>query len=157
MAVHSPDIKLIEGIQIACAWAGAKKLRDAAEEIERQRNCFVSRDRSADELGVVYEHDTKHHEVLGGCMNDLDGMNFLDVVALVTRQIGADRYPAADLSVAIEKDGGVGISWKTERGKAQVFFDDSSRRPLFQPRYVNVTVVIRGPVLKWIYDVTEGA
>lgn len=155
-----PDIRLIEGIQIACAWAGAKKLTDAAAEIERQRGFPVSRDRDADELGVVYEHDIKHHEVLGGCLKDLANKNFLDVVALVTRQIGRERYLAEDLSVTIEKDGEVEISWRTEGGRAKVIFDNLPALrffPLLQPRYVKVTVEIRGPVLKWIYDVTEGA
>jgi len=152
-----PNIKLIEGIQIACAWAGATKLTDAAKEIERQRNCFVSRDRDADELGIEYPFDIKFHEVLGGNLKGLDGKNFLDVVAIVTRQIGRNKYPSRDLGVSIEKEESVEIFWKTEDGKAQVFFQELSARPVFRPRNVVVKVVILGQVLKWIYDATEGA
>lgn len=152
-----PDIDLMEGIQIACAWAGAKKLTDAAREIERQRKCIISRDHKADELGVVYEFDTEHQEAFGASLRDLTGKNFLDVVALAAGQVGKNRYSAQDLWISIEKEDRVRIFYKTRRGKVEESFDDLSDRPVLRSRKVKVIVEIEGSILKWIYDVTEGA
>ena len=153
-----PDINLMEGIQILCAWAGAKKLTDAAQEIERQRNFVVSRDHEADELGVVYEFDTEYLELLGGSLRELSGRNFLEIVAIVAEQLREGAYPEKDIWLSIEKGGSVEVVHKHKGGDQTIYFTDLNKKTLFQPRpHVTINVVIEGPVLKWIHDKTEGA
>lgn len=153
-----PDITLMEGIQIMCAWAGAKNLTNAADEVERQRRFVLSRDFDADELGIVYEFDIEYQEPLGASLNELSGKNFLEIVALVAGQLRKGRHPDEDLWLSIEKGGLVGLGYKYGDGKRTLRFLDLNKQTFFGPRpNVTINVVIKGPVLKWIYDVTEGA
>lgn len=153
-----PDINLMEGVQIACGWAGAKNLTDAAEEIERQRNFVVSRDYQADELGIVYDFDIEYRAAFGMSLKELSGKNFLEVVSLAASQSGAGAYPENDLWISVEKGGGVGLGYRHANRKQTLGFFNFNKQKLFGPQKpVSVTVKVRGPVLKWISDVTEGA
>ncbi|MEQ8898042.1 MAG: hypothetical protein RID23_13210 [Roseovarius sp.] len=147
-----PDINLMEAIQIVCAWAGVKNLTDAAEELQRQRNFQVSTD------GLTEETECKYMEAFGTSLKEISGQSFPDVVRLAACQLGEGKYPLQELWISIEKGGSVDLGYKRDDPNIRLLFYNLSTPEFFQPRKnVTINVVIRGPVLKWIYDVTEGA
>ena len=77
---------------------------------------------------------------------------------MIARQLVAEKYPAKNIWIAVEKGGSVEIGYWTKRGWASLRFVELSDSFSFvQKRNVSVTVTIRGPVLKWISEVTEGS
>lgn len=145
-----PAINLMEGLQIVCAWAGVRKLTDAAEELARQRNFHVDTD------GLSDKHLREFQPAFGATLGEISGSSFLEVVRLSARQVGAGNYPPKDLSITIQKSGAVEIDYKRGTTQSSLRIFDLNNQTVFQPRgNVSIKVVIRGSVLKWIYDVTE--
>ncbi|MDA3887913.1 MAG: hypothetical protein PF443_03720 [Allgaiera sp.] len=146
-----PDITLEEGVQLACAWAGAESLTMAADEVNRLKGFVL-----ATEPTPSIEDDCK--AIFGAERHEPSGMHFLDAASAITRQLGAERYPAKNIWIGVEKRGPVEIGFWSSRGWVKLRFVELSDGFAFSQRpNVSVTVSIRGPVLKWIFDVTEGA
>jgi hypothetical protein len=141
----------MEGLQIAFAWAGALKLTQAAEEIERLKRLKVTDP----------EPETRSSEAyvlaFGGKRADLVGKDFLEMAAIVACRLGQGLFEAHHIEVEIAKQGDVVIHYKSGRERTWLVFFYFGKARLFSPRPVRVTVDISGKVLKWIYDVTEGA
>lgn len=145
-----PAINLVEGLQIICTWAGVKKLTDAADELARLRNFHAETD------GLSDRHLDQHQAAFGTTLREISGRSFLEVMRRAARQLGDGNYSQNDLDVSIQKGGTVELFYKRGAFKASLRFVDLNTQPIIRPRgNVSVTVVIRGPVLKWVYDVTE--
>ncbi|MDW3118901.1 MAG: hypothetical protein R8G60_14830 [Roseovarius pacificus] len=157
-----PDITLREGLQIVCAWAGAKKLTDAAEEVKRLEHYHsdaVSKEKSEntkrdkDSFGSDF---VREHE-------DLNGKNFFVVLSEIVRWLGEEERKAERLWVSIQKGGKPEIHYDCKFPKKKSLgFVWCGKLDLFNnkkvpPKPVEITASIRGTVLKWIFDVTEGA
>ncbi|SLN58721.1 hypothetical protein ROG8370_02678 [Roseovarius gaetbuli] len=152
-----PDITLTEGVQLACAWAGAENLTLAASEVGRL-NGFVAL------TELVDEEDQFFAQLFGYGPREVPSKTFLDLVSMAARQLGAGKYPAKELWVNIEKCCSVDIIYRDDSGRTNLLFE----YPFFScppegisifehRRNVKVRVTINGAVFKWIFEVTEGA
>jgi len=157
-----PDITLREGLQIVCAWAGAKKLTDAADEVKRLEHYH------SDAIPNDESENTKRHKDLFGSEfgkkhKDLYGKNFFVVLSEVVRWLGEEELKAERLWVSIQKGGKPEIHYdykpSEKKGLGFVWFGklDLLNNKKEPPKPVEITASIRGTVLKWIFDVTEGA
>ncbi|NNU81360.1 hypothetical protein HMH01_13025 [Halovulum dunhuangense] len=155
-----PDITLQEGLQIAFAWAGAKHVTTAADEVERLQRFFLV----TVVQGGLFEGgeetvkaDKYFREVFGADPRDLNGMGFLDVLAIAARSLGTGKVPEKSMQVIITKGGMVGLSYQRDQKRPQLRFAEGGKFEFRQQPNVRVTFEISGAVLKWIFDVTEGA
>lgn len=153
-----PDVTLHEGVQVVCAWAGAKKLTEAAAELARLER-FHAETIPADEYEVRKGKTKTFADLLGGEEDELFGMGFLDVVCWTAQQLHRGEFPADDLCVSVEKGGVPEIFCDWEFSKKRQRFQNFGKLEFGKQRKaqnVVTTVGIRGTVLRWIYDVTEG-
>ncbi|SDJ31022.1 hypothetical protein [Lutimaribacter saemankumensis] len=146
-----PDITLKEGVQLVCAWARATNLTQAADEVRRLELCVMPTDGLADStLNEVVDP-------FGATLKDLSDSNILDAVTRLARQLGEKNYPDQKVSVTIEKNGPAEIFYGGLFDTKRLVFEDLPEKFEFKsPATVTVSVTIHGPVLKWIYDATEG-
>lgn len=156
-----PDINLVEGIQIVCAWAGVEKLTDAAEEVTRLEQ-YCPDAVPDDEYELTKKRKPLFGSDFGEEEKDLYGRNFFAVLCEVARWLGEERLEAKRVNFSIERGGPPEISYDWELEKRKLGFAWYGKLKLFQEKKtarapVVITASIRGPVLKWIYDVTEGA
>jgi len=159
-----PDITLKEGVQIVCAWAGAQKLTGAANEVERLKG-YRPRSIPDDEYEAITRKSKTVASIFGEEENQLYDMNFIEVVVWVTRQLGAKEEAADRIWLAIEKGGVPEITYKPSLSTVRLEFrkfpiklDWTTRQQGQTPKKnVTITSAVRGAVLKWIFDVTEGA
>ena len=156
-----PDINLLEGIQIVCAWAGVEKLTDAAEEVKRLEQYYPDAIPN-DEYELIKKRKPLFGSDFGEEEKDLYGRNFFVVLCEVARWLGEERLEAKWVLFSIERGGPPEISYGWELEKRKLGFECfgklkpiQGKKPARAP--VVITASIRGPVLKWIYDVTEGA
>lgn len=145
-----PDITLTEGLQVMLAWAGSHNLTHAVRELERLQTLFYFCDESSQTV------DADFIKIFGIPSSGLSGTSLFDILSLATRSLGAGGYPAKNLNVVVEKQGGVSLVFVTERGRITLRFIETGKFEFRPRRNVQVTVAISGAVLKWIYDVTEG-
>ena len=96
-----PDVTLHEGVQIVCAWAGAKKLTEAAAELVRLEQ-FYADTIPADEYELLKNKTKTFADLMGGEDASLFGMAFLDVVCWTAQQLHRGEFPADDLWVSVE-------------------------------------------------------
>ena len=158
-----PDITLLEGLQIALAWAGVQNLTMADQEVERLRKFHVQEGDYLESVGIEEPPEQPEFLELYGCSRTkLAGRNFFDVVATATQSIGQGKYPAREYFAHIQKGGAVELTHQS--GPMQTrrlrFADLGRKLEIGKPRKappVTVTVAISGNVLKWIYDATEAA
>ena len=99
---HRPDIDLKEGVQLVCAWAGADNLTLAAEEVKRLER-FVPNVTPPDEYALTKRTNTEFPKIFGMEEHELYGVNYLDIVTMIARQLVAGTFPAERLWMAIEK------------------------------------------------------
>lgn len=151
-----PDVTLKEGIQIACAWAGAENLTAAANEVLRLKEfVLVQNDPTEPSTNEFYQ-------LYGQPLNKLRGRNFIDIVVLAAAGVGQRQFDPGRLFLRLEKRGGVEIGYRLNLRDHPLYFQclgefDLETSLKSNPRNVSVIVEISGRVLKWIYDVTEGA
>ncbi|QFT62760.1 hypothetical protein [Roseivivax sp. THAF30] len=146
-----PDINLIEGVRIALAWAGAQKLTEAADEVERLGQFFYTND---EPQNVV---DAEFINLFGSKSEEFTGTNFWNMIVFATRRVGAEAYPSSKLQVHVTKNSGIEIKLLSGVRPVTVWFQFLGAFAFRKRRNVETTVSISGDVLKWIYDVTEGA
>jgi len=154
-----PNVTLHEGVQIVCAWAGAKKLTEAAAELARLEQ-FHAETVPADEYGLLKNKAKTFADLMGGEDAQLFGMPFLDLVCWTAQQLHRGEFPADKLWVSVEKGGVPEITCAWEFSTKSQRFQDLGKLDFNQqhtPKNVKTTVGIRGTVLRWIYDVTEVA
>ncbi len=156
-----PDINLMEGIQIVCAWAGVEKLTDAAEEVKRLEHYCAAANPDDEYVPIM-----KRKPLFGSDFREeeegLYGRNFFAVLCEVARWLGEERLEAKRVLFSIERGGPPELSYDWELEKRKLGFAWFGELKLFQENKparppVVIAASIRGPVLKWIYDVTEGA
>lgn len=157
-----PDVTLREGVQIVCGWAGANKLTNAAEEVKRLEH-YHPKPITEDENKTIQRAADLFGSDFGEEEKNLYGKDFFEVLSEVARWIGEEKLDADRVLMSIEKGGVPSISYTPEffqtRKLAFVWF---GKLNLFgakkeTPAPVIMTASIRGSVLKWIFDVTEGA
>jgi hypothetical protein len=149
-----PDITLEEGLQILLAWAGTEALTQAADELERlQHFCLVEHE-------LTIEDDAGFEIIFGSKYNDLAGESFFELLILAARNLGRDKYPPEGLWLVVEKKGGVDINYRSSNRRKHLNLGYFGKFEFPKPgsqRNVSVSVRISGRVLKWLFDVTEGA
>ena len=165
---HRPDINLREGVQLVCAWAGANNLTLAAEEVERLER-FVPNVTPPDEYALTKRTSADFPKIFGMEEHELYGVNYLDIVSMIARQLAAGTFPAERLWIAIEKGAAPEIRYSMDLRTQSLQFTELSTKLAFKANNgsetgsdladinVKITASIRGPVLRWIYEVTEGA
>lgn len=159
---HRPDVTLKEGVQIVCAWAGARKLTDAAAEVKRLE-MFIPHSIPPDEYEVMVEVHAKKGKktfsnLLGLEENHLDGRSFIYVVSWLAEQLGSEKYPAKNFWVWIEKGGNPKIGYYQMLRTHYLEFQELSENFFLRgpPKCnVKVSTALHGPVLKWIFDATK--
>lgn len=156
-----PDVTLREGLQILCAWAGAKKLTDAPEEVKRLEH-YHPNAIPEDE----YEGNKRSAKLFGSDFgkeeSDLYGKDFITVVSEVAQWLGAGELPPDLIRVSIQQGGEPKISYDWQFQTKRLKFDwygklDFPNQNKAPAKPVRITASISGTVLKWIFDVTEGA
>ena len=165
---HRPDISLREGVQLICAWAGADNLTLAAEEVKRLER-FVPNVTPPDEYALTKRTNADFPKIFGVEEHELYGVNYLDIVTMIARQLAAGTFPAERLWVAIEKGASPEIRYSVDLITRSLQFTELRTKFAFKKNKgsetgselsdinVKITASIRGSVLRWIYDVTEGA
>ncbi|SDI19197.1 hypothetical protein [Lutimaribacter saemankumensis] len=155
-----PDITLEEGVQLVCAWAGSFKLTEAASEVERLKS-FSPRQIPNDEYELITKNSKTFASLFGAEERDLYGMNFVEAACWLTEQLGSGKYPADRIWLSVTKGGEPEMSgsWRFKFRTLSFFqfpetLDFDRMKPVPQ-RNVEIKASIRGPVLKWIFDVTE--
>lgn len=165
---HRPDISLREGVQLVCAWAGADNRTLAADEVKRLER-FVPNVTPPDEYAVTKRPDSAFPDIFGMEEHELYGVNYLEIVTMIARQLASGTFPPERLWITIEKGAAPEIRYsmnlKTRSLQFTEISDDFAIKankgaetdPDIPDINVKVTASIRGPVLQWIYEVTEGA
>lgn len=151
-----PDVTLSEGLQIVMAWAGARNLTMAAEEVERLKNFTCYQD---EPIEPVKPADADELQLYGCQLHELTGLSFLAVAEIAAIGVGKRGFPQERMFVSLEKNGAVSIGYRDNLSTRSLYFVDLGKfefKRRVQPT-VTLTVTISGPVLKWIYDVTEAA
>lgn len=158
---HRPDITLTEGVQLACAWAGAVSFTRAAHEVERlDRIIYQTEFLPGDPplKGRRAEIDQDLTALFGAGARQLHGRVFLDMVEMLARQLSAGTFPEDRVTVAIRKGDTAFIEYRRDFRRQMVQF--SHHKPITfgmpkQPPRVVIEVRIPGPVFRWIFDATE--
>lgn len=156
-----PDVTLREGVQIVCGWAASSKLTNAAEEVKRLEH-YHPDEIPEDEYENIRTKAGLFGSDFGEEERDLYGNDFFEVMSEVARWLGGKKLNAEGLWISIEKSGAPSISYQIELfKKRKLDFVWFGKLNLFDPKKVPpasviVTTSIRGTVLKWIFDVTEG-
>ena len=146
-----PDITLEEGVQLVCAWARAANLTQAADEVRRLELCVMPTD------GFAESTLQEVVDPFGAKLEDLSDRNILELMSRLARRLGEGKYPDRDVWVTIQKDGPAEICYGGRFHPTRMVFKDLPEKFEFKsPATVTVSVTIYGPVLKWIYDATEG-
>jgi len=162
---HRPDINLREGVQLVCAWAGANNLTLAADEVKRLER-FVPDVVPPDEYALTKRTNAAFPDIFGMEEHELYGWNYLDIVSMIARQLAAGTFPADRLWIAIEKGGSPEVRYSVDLRTRSLQFTEIPTKFAFKTNKgpetasdvnVKITASIRGPVLRWIYEVTEGA
>ena len=149
-----PDITLQEGLQIILAWAGTESLTLAAEELERLKTFGLV----ANEPTI--SEDDEFASIFGAKHNELEGEGFFELLLRASRNLGHEAYPSNDVWVTVQKNSGVDISYRSGSRRITLRFSRFAKFEFRKPGEVtNVVVSVRisGRVLKWLFDVTEGA
>ena len=146
-----PDITLREGLQIALVWAGAEKLTEAADEVERLTMHQVA------SIEPTIQTSDDFFSLFGCSAQELSRAKFLDVMIRVTRSIGLRKFDASKVDVSLTKNGGVDLKYLSRQKRLSLRFLDLNPISLSGRPNVQTTVTIAGKVFNWIYDVTEGA
>ena len=162
---HRPDINLREGVQLVCAWAGADNLTLAAEEVKRLER-FVPNVTPPDEYALTKKTNADFPNIFGMEEHELYGVNYLDIVTMIARQLAAGTFPPERLWIAIEKGAAPEVRYSLDLKTQSLEFTEIPTKFAFKTNKgsetgsevnVKITASIRGSVLRWIYDVTEGA
>ena len=162
---HRPDMNLKEGVQLVCAWAGADNLTLAADEVKRLER-FVPDVIPPDEYEPTKITNPDFPDIFGMEEHELYGVNYLDIVSMIARQLAAGTFPAERLWIAIEKGAAPEIRYSMDLRTQSLEFTELSDNFAFKANNgagtdpginVKITASIRGSVLRWIYEVTEGA
>lgn len=149
-----PDINLNEGLQIALAWAGAKNLTNAAEEVRRLKEFVVIGVEDTEPKRPV---DEEFLNIFGLERNEISGMNLFAVARLVACSAGAGGFPANVFSIRIEKNGGVEVGYGPGIHRKTLGFVKLGKFDHRTSPNVKVFVELSGAVLKWIFDATRAA
>lgn len=158
---HRPDVTLKEGVQIVCAWAGARKLTDAAAEVKRLEETFpypIPPDEYEMAIERIATNNTKtFSNLLGLEENHFYGQNFIQVISWLSQKIGSEKYPAEQFWVWIEKGGTPKIDYNCELKTYYLYFQNlSGNFPGHKSKSnVKISTALSGPVLKWIFDATK--
>lgn len=165
---HRPDINLKEGVQLVCAWAGADNLTLAAEEVKRLER-FVPNVTPPDEYALTKRTNAEFPKIFGVEEHELYGVNYLDIVAMIARQLATGSFPAERLWIAIEKGASPEVRYSVDLRTQSLRFTELQTKFAFKANKgsetgsdlsdinVKITASVRGSVLRWIYEVTEGA
>ncbi|RXV58884.1 hypothetical protein C6W92_16110 [Roseovarius sp. A46] len=157
-----PDVTLREGVQIVCAWAGARKLTDAAEELGRLKR-YQPQQISPGEYKTITSRTTTLASLFETEESDLYGLDFIEAASWLAEQLGSEKFPAHKVWLSIEKGGAPELSCEWEFQTKTLDFEEFPVKVDLsfksRPRKPNVKLrtSVRGPVLKWIFEVTEGA
>lgn len=161
---YRPDISLLEGLQVVFGWAAASKLTAAADEINRLKLFRASRGDVLDPDDPDEGFEDPHFLDIYGCPQfKLAGENVFTVAVIVARTLGAGGYNPEKFWARVDRGGGVyfahgglfhhrGLSFDNLGAKYD--FEQKSKRTIVP---VRTTVAVSGAVLKWVFDVTEGA
>lgn len=162
---YRPDINLREGVQLVCAWAGAENRTLAADEVGRLER-FFPEVIPLDEYELTKRTNPVFPRLFGVEEYELNGLNYLDIVSMAARQLAAGTFPEDRLWIAVERGGSPLVSYWAEFKthdlnfkQIPIKFEFTSQRESAVEADINVkiTASVRGTVLKWIHDVTEGA
>ena len=161
---YRPDITLREGVQLVCAWAAARNLTLAAEEVQHLERCVP-------QVMTAVEHDFTGRKnphfpaIFGKEEHELEGINFLEILSMLARQLAAGKFPANHVWVALEKGGAPRIEYRADFVPRilqftcfPAAFAFKVNRDLEPEPEINVkiTTSISGSVLKWIQEATDG-
>jgi hypothetical protein len=161
---YRPDISLREGVQLICAWAAAKSLTLAADDVQRLERC-MPQVTTASDYEYTGHKNSRFPELFGREEFELEGVNFLDVTSMLANQLAAEKFPANRVWISLEKGGVPGIEYdadfKTQYLRFSCFPKTFSLKQKTGSKpepaiNVRVTTSINGAVLKWIHEVTEG-
>lgn len=160
---YRPDITLHEGLKIVLAWAGGRKLTEGADEIDRLKHFFVTQGDYRDPSHTTSEKDTpEFRKIYGTSEARLGGQSLFEVLAIATKAVGKGEFTPENYWINVQKNGPVELV-HTEGflKKRRLCLDylgklDWPQEGIEKPN-VTYTISISGAVLKWIYDVTEGA
>lgn len=156
-----PDITLREGIQILCAWLGAQNLTESAAELHRLGQ-YYTREIPSGEYDNLTRGRTTFANVLGEEERAIYGMNFLDFACWVAQQLGADKGNADKIWVSVTKGGAPHAVTEWQFRDVRQHFDDRPANFVIGEMKkvpdvnVHTTSSVRGRVLRWIFDATEG-
>ena len=98
--------------------------------------------------------------------HELYGVNYLDIVTMIARQLAAGTFPAERLWIAIEKGAAPEVRYYADLRTQSLQFTEIPAKFAFKANNgtktvsdinVKITASIRGSVLRWIYEVTEGS
>ncbi|MEQ9258409.1 MAG: hypothetical protein RIG84_04860 [Roseovarius sp.] len=165
---YHPDVTLEEGVRLVCAWAGSQSLTLAAQDVDRLEHCTLEA-QPPDEHALTPRFDPEFEKIFGVSEQDLANLSFLEVMFRITRHIGSglpDTKDLEDLWIEIEKGGAPEIIYTRFPVVGRVSFRKLHKTLDFDPKtqrtrppkpLVKITTSISWPVLKWIFDVTEGA
>lgn len=157
-----PDVTLQEGVQIVCAWAGARNLTEAADELGRLKR-YELQQNPPGEHETTTSKTNAFASLFDTEISDLYGLDFIELTSWLACQLGSEKRPANHVWLSIKKGGAPELSCESPFVKEKLLFHEfpvkvdmfsKSRAP--RPN-VTLTASVRGPVLKWIFDVTEGA
>ncbi len=161
---HRPDISLLEGLQIVFGWAAASKLTAAADEIERLKYFRASRGDVLDPDDPNEGMDDLDFLQIYGCPQvKLAGKDVFSVAAIVAGNLSAGRHDPKDFWARVDKGGSVYFAHGGLFHRRGLSFDDLGIKIDFDQKCkrtfvpVTTTVAVSGVVLKWVFDVTEGA
>jgi hypothetical protein len=148
-------------MQILCAWLGAQNLTESAAELQRLSRYYPS-EMPADEYDNLTRGKTTFANVLGEEERTIYGMNFIDFGCWVAKQLGADKGAADKIWVSVTKGGAPHAVAEWEFRDIRQHFDYrpaslvigvTNKAPDLN---VHTTSSVRGRVLRWIFDATEG-
>lgn len=147
-----PDITLVEGMRVALGWAASENLTRAAEGVQRLERYFLVENEPRP------NYDAEFVALFGAEPAQLRGSGFLDLLQSAASSLSADQYPANALWIEIKKRGGVEISYRRTTHRMRLSFMEATKVEFnTRPKNVDITVRFSGNILKWIFDVTEGA